>query len=114
MLLDISDDDLSAFLVCFGLGALYATFQKNVPQAGGGLLTLSTPKMIFPPRDKQVVSEDIANILMWAEDMTTIKEHYSEKEFETVFNERVDSLCQELRKSDPNRIWSVRWMADPE
>lgn len=113
MRLEISDEDLSAFLSCFALGALHA-LRAGVPQAGGSLGTLSSPKMVVPLLSKSTLLENVMDIIASAEELVVLQDHYPRDRLDALMQHRIDRLNTELAKGNPNRFWEMHWLPESE
>lgn len=113
MRLEISDEEVSAFLACLALGALHA-YRAGIPGGGGALVTLAASGIWRRPRAEGRVSEELALILSLLNEVEVLRDIVSEERFSARFREWTDLLEAELRRGNPERVWGVRWLPDAE
>ena len=108
MKLEISEEDLPAFLACLALGALHS-LHAGVPDGGGSVNALSNPGFWRPLLAKPEVPEELTDILRATEGLAAMREHAPGAEYESIMADRILRLQSELGRGKTRRIWRLRW-----
>jgi hypothetical protein len=109
--LQISQEDIPAFVACLSIGTLYAIREGIIPPQVG-IWTLGPPRMWEPLEAMSLIPREIIEVLQRCDELSAIQQLMPDR-----FVPYVDELIARLQlvlaqAGDP--AWDVRWVRNSE
>lgn len=104
--MQISEEQLSAFIIYLALGVLQTILERAVPSEVG-IWTLGAPQMWSEFEGNSHISQEVIDTLQACDELSALQELAPEK-FEDEVKKLIKRLHNELSKI-PDPIWSIKW-----
>ncbi|MCP4540458.1 MAG: hypothetical protein GY832_25245 [Chloroflexi bacterium] len=105
--LQVTEENLAAFLSCLGIGTLFA-IRAGVLSTDAGIWSLGVPRVWEPFIGSSKVSQEIIKVLQSCDELSAIQKLQPDK-LNAEITQLIDRLQAELGQvQDP--VWQMEWL----